>query len=184
MKILPPTLRDFHRYMAFSMEAEDEVSRRDLINEVLFSAATLVGDVGSSELGLRLMAFEDHKGIIQCSANRVWESRAVLAAVSSVKGVRLRIKVLGVSGTVRAATEKYLLTRNINQVEPEKKKKKEPEHCEIRIDNKTISGTIIYRVNNEIDIIPEDPLYKKILEYSDTRYMGITVFDIMNKEID
>jgi ribonuclease P/MRP protein subunit POP5 len=121
MKILPPSLRTSNRYIAFSLTAEDTISRRDLINEILFSAATLFGDIGSSELGLRLLAFEHNKAIIQCDADKVWESRAVLACVSSIKSKRVRIQVLGISGTIRAATEKYLLTQSVSEAEPERK---------------------------------------------------------------
>jgi len=115
MKILPPTLRESNRYLAISVTSEGDIPRRDLVNEIFFCAATLLGDAGSSEMSIRLLSFEDNKGIIQCRVDRIWESRAVLATVTSIKGMRTRINVLGVSGTVRGATEKYLLTQDIRE---------------------------------------------------------------------
>lgn len=184
MKILPPTLREPKRYLAFSLAAEDEISRRDLIYELNNAATALVGDVGSSELGMRLLAFDGHGGIIQCAANKVWETRGVMASISSSKGVRLRINVLGVSGTVRATTQNYLLIKDIKQVEPERERTAELEECEFFIANMAISGKIIRRANNEMDILPDNPHYEDTLNNSDTRYFGITVFDLIYKEIE
>jgi len=184
MKILPPTLRESNRYLAISVTSEGDIPRRDLVNEILFCAATLHGDAGSSEMGIRLLSFEDNKGIIQCRMDRVWETRAVLATVTSIKGMRTRIKVLGVSGTVRGATEKYLLTQDINEPEPERKRTQTIKECKMIIDVGTISGEVVNRNNNEIDLLSEDPHSLEILNRSNTRYFGITVFDIKDKEID
>jgi hypothetical protein len=52
------------------------------------------------------------------------------------------------------------------------------------IDVGTISGNIVNRNNNEIDLLSEDPHSLEILNRSNTRYFGITVFDIKDKEID
>jgi len=184
MKILPPTLRESNRYLAISITSEGEILRRDLVNEILFCAATLLGDAGSSEMGIHLLSFEENKGIIQCRVDRMWETRAVLAIVTSIKGMRTRIKVLGVSGTVRGATEKYLLTQDINEPEPDRKRTQTIKECKLIIDVGTISGNIVDRNNNEIDLLSEDPHSLEILNRSNTRYFGITVFDIKDKEID
>jgi ribonuclease P/MRP protein subunit POP5 len=184
MKILPPTLRESNRYLAFSATSEGDIPRRDLVNEILFCAATLFGDTGSSEMGISLLSFEENKGIIQCRVDMVWETRAVLATVKSIKGMRTRIQVLGVSGTVRGATEKYLLTQDINEPEPDRKRTQTIKECMMIIDVGTISGKIISRNNNEIDLLSEDPHSLEILNRSNTRYFGITIFDIKDKEID
>ncbi|MCG7847585.1 MAG: hypothetical protein MIO93_00190 [ANME-2 cluster archaeon] len=184
MKILPPTLRESKRYLAFSLAAEDKISRHDLIHELNFAATALVGDVGSSELGMRLLAFDEYSGIMQCAATKVWEVRGVMASISSIKGLCVRIKVLGVSGTVRATTQNYLLIKDIKQVEPERERTAELDECEFFIANMAISGKIVRRVNNEMDILPDSPHYENTLNNSGTRYLGITVFDLTDKEID
>ena len=184
MKILPPTLRESNRYLAISLTAEGDIPRRDLVNEILFCAATLLGDVGSSEMGIRLLSFKENKGIIQCRLDRVWETRAALATVTSIKSMRIRIKILGVSGTVRGATEKYLQAQDINMSEPEINKSQLIKESRMIIDVGNISGRIINRNNNEIDLLSEDPHSMEILNRSNTRYFGITVFDNKDKEID
>ncbi|MCK4938624.1 MAG: hypothetical protein KAR85_08475 [Methanosarcinales archaeon] len=184
MKILPPTLRESKRYLAFSLAAEDEIYRHDLINELNFATAALVGEVGSSELGMRLLGFEDCHGIMQCAANNVWKVRGVMASISSIKGRRVRIKVLGVSGTVRATTQNYLLIKDVKHVEPERERTEQLDECGFFIANMAISGQIVRRVNNEMDILPNSPNYEDTLNNSGTRYFGITVFDLTDKEID
>jgi ribonuclease P/MRP protein subunit POP5 len=183
MKILPPTLRESNRYIAFSIISYDEISRRDLINEIFYSSRTLLGDVGSSEMGLRLFSFEDNKGIIRCAAAKTWEARAVLATIFSIKNIRTRINVLGISGTIQRATEKYLLTKSINKAESERKETQELTEYEIVINKMTIVGSIINKQNNEVDLLPKDYEYNEILNRSNTKYIGMTVFDLNNKEI-
>ena len=184
MKILPPTLRESNRYIAFTIQSEEQITRRDLINEIHYSTTALLGDVGSCELGLRLFSFGNLKGIIRCAADTTWKTRAVLASVFSIKGARTRIKVLGISGTVRGATEKYLLTESINEAEPERKITPESMECNIAINAMNIHGSIINYYNYKIDLMLKDRQYTEILDRSDTGYIGITVFDLKDKEID
>ena len=108
MKILPPTQRPKKRYLAFELISEGPVRRDDLIREIFSAAGSLLGDVGASECAIRLLAFEDAKGIVRCSPERTDNTRAVLATIRDVKGTRVLCHVLGVSGTVQGATKKYL----------------------------------------------------------------------------
>ncbi|TGC10543.1 Rpp14/Pop5 family protein [Methanolobus halotolerans] len=108
MKILPPTLRARKRYLAFEIIAEEPVRRDDLIRELFSAAGSLLGDVGASECAIRLLAFEDSRGVVRCSPERTDNTRAVLATIRDVKGTRIICHVLGISGTVQGATKKYL----------------------------------------------------------------------------
>ena len=108
MKVLPPTLRDKKRYLAFELISEKPVRREDLIRELFSASGSLLGDVGSSECAIRLLAFDDSKGIVRCSPERTDNTRAVLATIMDVKGTRVLCHVLGISGTVQGATKKYL----------------------------------------------------------------------------
>ena len=72
------------------------------------SASSLLGDVISSECDIKVLGFEDWKGVIQCSNNRVKETRASLAALTRINGKRATLHILGISGTVKRAIEKFL----------------------------------------------------------------------------
>lgn len=108
MKILPPTQRTNKRYFAFELIGGKGVERSDLLREIFSCAGALVGDMGSSECDIRLLDFEDSKGVVRCIRERVDMTRAVLASVTSVNGKPVIVHVLGISGTVHGATNKYL----------------------------------------------------------------------------
>jgi ribonuclease P/MRP protein subunit POP5 len=117
LKRLLPSLRAKKRYLAFELISEAPVSRSELVKEVMFSASSLLGDVTTSECELKVLGFEDWKGIIQCSHTKVKETRASLATLTRVNGKRATLHVLGTSGTVKRATEKFL--QNSTAFEPE-----------------------------------------------------------------
>jgi ribonuclease P/MRP protein subunit POP5 len=110
MKILPPTMRDNKRYLAFELIVEENalVGRDELIREIFSASGSLLGDLGSSECNIWLFAFDDNKGVISCNRDHVSQTRAVMATITTVKGKRVLVHVLGVSGTVLGATKKYL----------------------------------------------------------------------------
>lgn len=108
MKILPPTMRERKRYLAFELISADEIRREDLLREMFSCSGSLLGDVGSSECSIRLLKFEDSKGIIRCRYNSTEKTRAILATINSINDKRVTIHVLGISGTVAGATKKYL----------------------------------------------------------------------------
>jgi ribonuclease P/MRP protein subunit POP5 len=108
LKRLMPSLRSKKRYLSFELISEETVSRSDLIREITASSAALLGDVASSECDIKLFGFEEGKGIIHCAHTKVKETRASMAAVIRINGKRATLHVLGSSGTVKRATEKFL----------------------------------------------------------------------------
>lgn len=116
MKRLLPSLRAKKRYIAFELISEGPVSRSDVVREVMSSASSLLGDVNASECDIKVLGFEDWKGIIQCSHTKVKETRASLAALIRINGKRATLHILGTSGTVKGVTEKFL--QNYRVFEP------------------------------------------------------------------
>jgi ribonuclease P/MRP protein subunit POP5 len=114
VKHLPKHLRPRWRYVAVELEAwpDADVSRGDFQRGVWFAAQNLVGDAGSADADLRVVrfAFEAGSGeaLLRVRRGEVERARAAVACVNSVRGDPLRVAVRGVSGTIRAAAEKYL----------------------------------------------------------------------------
>ena len=102
MRLLP-SLREKKRYLAFEIISEGAVSRRDFVDELDRSASSLLGDAGSSECGLKMLSFDRRGGIIKCVRTKTEHTRAVLATVNRVKGVRVAVHVIGSSGSVKGA---------------------------------------------------------------------------------
>jgi ribonuclease P/MRP protein subunit POP5 len=117
LKILPPSLRERKRYLAIEIITERDVSREELLREIFAATGSLFGDIGSSECGLRLLDFEKQKGILRCSHMMAERSRAALATITSIGGQRAIVHVLGISGTVRGATQKYIQCASISETE-------------------------------------------------------------------
>jgi ribonuclease P/MRP protein subunit POP5 len=108
MKILPPTLRTQKRYLAFEVISENPVSRESFLHELFPAASSLLGDLVSSHCEIRLLDFNYPFGILRCLRGSEELTRTVLCIITSINGNPVLIHVLGVSGTIRAATEKYI----------------------------------------------------------------------------
>ena len=124
MRRLLPSLRGKKRYIAFELISEGSVCRSDLVKEIMSSASSLLGDVISSECDIKILGFENWKGIIQCSNNRVKETRASLASLTRINGKRATLHIFGISGTVKRATEKFLQNHKFFEPEIETKFRK------------------------------------------------------------
>ncbi|MBC7085604.1 MAG: ribonuclease P [Methanomethylovorans sp.] len=117
MKVLPPSLRERKRYLIIEIITEHDVSREELIREIFAATGSLYGDIGSSECGLKLLNFEKQKGILRCSHMMTEKTRAALATITSIGGQRAIVHVLGISGTIKGATKKYIQCATISEAE-------------------------------------------------------------------
>jgi ribonuclease P/MRP protein subunit POP5 len=95
----------------------------------------------------------------------VQETRATLAAVHSIHGVRVALHTKGVSGTIKSATEKYLPRLGKICAESDGR----------RIERKDVSGCIIRTHGVKVDLCPDD---RNKCTGSDTQYLGLTSFDL------
>jgi len=151
--------------MIFQLEAEGEIEGKDLIREILAAQRSLFGDIGSADNRLHLISFDGCQGILRFNHKRTDQTRATLASIHSIQGTRAALQVKGVSGTIKSATEKYL-----------------PRLCKLnddcdrrRIELKEVSGCIVRTHGLQVDLCPDDSEWTK---GSDTRYLGLTSFDL------
>jgi ribonuclease P/MRP protein subunit POP5 len=108
MKVLPSSLRRRKRYIVFEVLCEVSIRMEELIKAIWGSSHSLYGDVGMSELDLRLITFDDKRAIIRCARDKIEETRAVLAAIDNVSGHPVGIYVLGISGTIKGAKKRLI----------------------------------------------------------------------------
>lgn len=114
MKHLPKHLRPRWRYLAVGVETEADVriDGRDLQQAVWSAARSLLGDPGSADVDLRVMRTHLASGggevLIRVRRDEVERGRAALACVDTIDGDPIGLVVRGVSGTARAAEEKYM----------------------------------------------------------------------------
>lgn len=160
-----PVLRERKRYIVFEVISEKDVSKNDLLAAIRSAETTLFGDIGSSLSRLRLISFDGRFGLLRCAHTRIEESRAALATVYSINRTRAAIRVLGVSGTIKAATEKYIPLLPLRRAE----------NVERKIELEQVSGWIVRIRGREVDLTPDD---QEITKRSDTQFVGLTSFDL------
>ena len=167
MKILPSSLREKKRYLAFRVVAEGDEAfdRKAFLDEVYYATQSLLGDAGSAEIGYRLMDFDGRRGVLRVSLASVEAARAALATVCAIKGQRAAIVVAGVSGTIRAATEKYIASEDIPSTNI----------LSMQVSG-TASGIAVREKGEEIDIVPDDT---EALRRGNTRWLGLASSDIV-----
>jgi len=114
VKHLPKHLRPRYRYLAVELEGGPDavLDRGAFQRETWFAAQNLLGDAGSAEMDLRVLSFAfdggDGHAVVRCRRGEEDRARAVLACLDAVDGHDLRVRVTGVSGTVRTCEEKYI----------------------------------------------------------------------------
>jgi ribonuclease P/MRP protein subunit POP5 len=167
MKILPSSLREKKRYLAFRLvsEGDEPVDRKAFLDEVYYATQTLLGDHGSSEIGYRLMDFTGREGVMRVSLGAVETARAAMATVHTIKGQRTVIVVAGISGTIRAATEKYIASEDVPNTNI----------LSMQVSG-TASGIAVREKGDEIDIVPDD---REALRRGNTRWLGLASSDIV-----
>jgi len=120
MKTLP-TLREKKRYIAFEINSEKMIIRQELVREIFNSTISLFGDTGASEINPALMSFEGKFGILRCTRDKTNKTRVCLACINNIRGICVSIRVLGISGTIKGATEKFIQQSLIKESEPERR---------------------------------------------------------------
>lgn len=151
--------------MVFEVDSEEAVLARDLIGEIHSAQASLFGDKGAGVNRLKLIAFNSRFGLLRCSHAHTQDTRAILASIYSISGIRAVCHVKGVAGTIKSATEKYIPP--LRQISAESDGR--------RIELEEVSGCIIHIHGHEIDLCPDD---RSKTKGSDTRYLGLTSFDL------
>jgi len=110
MKPIPPTLRERNRYLVFEAISDASLKRDEVIRAIQNSCLAFLGELGTSRVGLWLMDWDarKRKGILKVTHKSVDEVRASMALVKDIGRKPCILKVLGVSGTVKKAREKFL----------------------------------------------------------------------------
>ena len=116
-KILPPTLRDKKRYLAYQVISDDKIEFAEINNSMWYSILSFLGEKGTAEADVWIIrnSYEEERkmGLIKCSHTSVEEVRTALALVKKIGENRVIIRVLGISGTMKAAKKKFFGERDL-----------------------------------------------------------------------
>lgn len=113
-KMLPPTLRAKKRYLAFEVVSASPISYNDLVDALWNGILSFMGELEASEAKLWLIhnLYDPaaQRGVIKCKSTHVEHVRATLALISVIGEARAVVRIIGVTGTIKSAKEKYLKT--------------------------------------------------------------------------
>jgi len=116
-KLLPPSLRSHKRYIIFEIISDNPATYSDLVNAIWNSMLNFLGELESSEAMLWLIQNlydeKSQRGVIKCRHDFVESIRAILSLIQTVGETRVVIKILGVTGTIKSARNKYLLSKDL-----------------------------------------------------------------------
>ena len=110
-KILSSSMRGRERYLAFHVMSEQNILMQDLVNTIWHTVLNFLGEVETSRSKVKIIkdSYDDRKqmGIIRCSHEQVEGIRAALALIQRIGDTRVIVKVLGVSGSIKATKMKF-----------------------------------------------------------------------------
>lgn len=123
MKHLPKHLQPRWRYLAVGIESwpDATIDRAGFQRELWYAAGNLLGDPGSAaaDLSVFTFRFDDGEGeaIVRVRRGETGAARAAIACIDEIDDSPVGVRVRGISGTVRACSERYLgrATGNFNE---------------------------------------------------------------------
>jgi len=105
LKILLPTLRERERYIAFQIISEEAITYADLEAAVWNTMLDFFGEYGTSKTSMWLIKnlYDEQKqfGVVRCNNESVATVIAALGLISRFGDIRVIVKVLKVSGTIK-----------------------------------------------------------------------------------
>ena len=166
MKILPPTLREKKRYVAFEVLSDEQISKDELRKAVWIGSLSLLGEIQASALGLYVLDLEseNQQGFLVCRNEASWKIKAVLALLGEINGKKAHISVTGVSGTIKALKRKFLNTESV--IIQEKRY------------NKLLNLEIVREYGDCVDALPKNKELLSRLKDLKMKYIGLMRSDL------
>ncbi len=100
--------REKRRYLALTVAGEQPPNEQAVLDAVQASLHRLFGEYGASKANLKLIKKppEREQIVVCCSHKALEQVRAAIASTTVIDGKAGAIHVLGVSGTLKALSEK------------------------------------------------------------------------------
>ena len=116
-KILPPNLRSHKRYIIMEVLSDRPIIYGDLVNAIWDSMFNFLGELGVSESHLwfihNLYDEKNQRCMIKCRHDAVEKMRVILSLIQMVGEEKCVIKILGVTGTIKSAKNKYFSEKSL-----------------------------------------------------------------------
>lgn len=109
-KILPPTLRARRRYIKFQVLSDEPIVYSDLEHAIWDAMFDFFGEEGVAETDMWLVKnlydAKNQIGVIRCNHKSVQQTVAGLGLLTRLGDVRIVVKILKISGTIKGLRTK------------------------------------------------------------------------------
>jgi len=109
-KILPPTLRVRRRYIKFKILSDDSIAYSDLEHAIWDAMFDFFGEDGVAKMDMWLIKnlYDEGQqtGVIRCNNKSVQDVIAGLGLLTRLGDVRIVVKILRISGTIKGLKRK------------------------------------------------------------------------------
>jgi len=116
-KLLPPSMRSHKRYIVFEIVSEKQAEYNDFVSAFWSSILNFLGEQGTSEANIwiikNLYEVKQQRGVIKCRHDYVEYIRTALMLIQIIGETKAVVHVLGVTGTIKSAKNKYLSIRDL-----------------------------------------------------------------------
>ena len=111
-KMLPPSMRPPKRYVVYEVVSEQPIIYGELVNTIWTTTMEFLGEIGAAEANIWFVhnTYDSEKqaGVIKCRHGSVEMVRLILSLISIISESRCVIRIMGVTGTIKSAKDKYL----------------------------------------------------------------------------
>lgn len=111
-KPIPPSMRPKSRYVVFEIISERPIDFSGFGTSAWAGILGFLGELTASESRMWIMRSlyneKAQRGVLKCAHDRVEHVRAALTLVNMIGETRAIIRILGVTGTIKSARNKYL----------------------------------------------------------------------------
>ncbi len=111
--VIPPSLRERRRYIAFKVVARPVFTPNQVIQGIKQSVLQFLGELGYADANFEIVDY-NHKngtGIARTTDKKKDEVLIALTLLNTIQGKKASIRILGISGTVKKAKEKFLANK-------------------------------------------------------------------------
>ena len=105
MKPFPPVMRERRRYIAFQVNAEEKLSKKELEKALWDNTFEYIGLLGAVESSFWMISFDEkkQKGVIRTTNKFTDKILGTIAFVEKVSNKKAVFHIMGVTGTIKKA---------------------------------------------------------------------------------
>ncbi len=105
MKPILPTLRENNRYIKFQIDAEKQLSVKEVEKSLQEEFLTFLGALEVGKSSFKLISLDKNKGIIKVNAKYLNKLRAMLTIINKINNEKVNLKSVKTSGLINKLKE-------------------------------------------------------------------------------